>query len=104
MRLGIVAMGLLGIAPMVVRGFEFGALNVSWDDNAYGSTLWLLLGLHTTHLATDLGDTLVLAALMFTRHGRGKRFSDVSDNCFYWYFVVAAWVPIWLLVYIVPRL
>jgi cytochrome c oxidase subunit III len=103
-RLGTVVMNLLGIAPLVVRGFEFSALNVSWDDNAYGSTLWLLLGLHTTHLATDLGDTLVLAALMFTRHGRGKRFSDVSDNCFYWYFVVAAWVPIWFLLYVVPRL
>ena len=40
-----------------------------------------LLGLHTTHIITDLADTLVLAALMFTRHGDNKRrFGDVQDN------------------------
>jgi heme/copper-type cytochrome/quinol oxidase subunit 3 len=33
------------------------ALNVSWDANAYGSVVWLLLGLHTTHLITDTIDT-----------------------------------------------
>lgn len=104
-RIGMVLMSLLGMAPLAIRWFEFPALNVSWDQNAYGSILWLLLGLHTTHLITDLGDTLVLTALMFTRHGKsGKRFSDVSDNAFYWDFVVASWVPIYLLIYWVPRL
>lgn len=102
-RLGLVVMCVLGILPLVVRGFEFASLEVKWDQNAYGSMVWLLLGLHTLHLGTDLGDTLVLTALMFTRHAQGKRFSDVSDNCFYWYFVVAAWVPLWLLIYILPR-
>jgi cytochrome c oxidase subunit III len=103
-RIGLVVMTLFGLAPLVVRGFEFAHANVYWDQNAYGSMVWLLLGLHTTHLATDAGDTLVLTALMFTRHGQGKRFSDVSDNAFYWYFVVGAWVPIWFLLYILPRL
>ena len=43
-------------------------------------------------------------ALMFTRHGySGKRFSDVSDNAFYWNFVVAAWLPIYLLSTGLPR-
>ena len=41
---------------------------------------------------------------MFTRHGRGKRFVDVSENAFYWYFVVLAWLPIYAVVYLVPRL
>jgi heme/copper-type cytochrome/quinol oxidase subunit 3 len=91
-RIGMVVMTLLATAPLIVRIWEFPALNVLWDTNAYGSINWLLLGLHTVHLLTDWGDTLVLAVLMFTRHGHGKRFSDVSDNCFYWYFVVASWV------------
>jgi heme/copper-type cytochrome/quinol oxidase subunit 3 len=79
-------------------------MNTRWDSSAYGSVLWLLLGLHTTHLLTDVGDTLVVTALMFTRHGRGKRFSDVSDNCFYWHFVVASWVPIYGLIYWAARI
>ncbi|HVI28662.1 cytochrome c oxidase subunit 3 [Hansschlegelia sp.] len=103
-RLGMVIMSLAGVIALVLRVFEFGALNVKWNQDAYGSTVWVLLGLHATHLVTDLGDTLVLAALMFTRHGHGRRFSDVTDNCFYWNFVVAAWLPLYALIYWAPRL
>lgn len=92
-----------GLAFNAVRGFEFGVLNVRWDDNAYGSIVWSLMFLHTTHIVTDVADTAVLAALMFTSHGRGKRFVDVSENAFYWYFVVLTWLPIYLVVYLVPR-
>jgi cytochrome c oxidase subunit 3 len=103
-RLGLLLMAVFGLLPLIIRIWEFRALHVSWDQNAYGSILWLLLGLHTFHLLTDLGDTLVLTALMFTRHGRsGRRFSDVSDNAFYWDFVVASWVVLYLVIYIFPR-
>jgi heme/copper-type cytochrome/quinol oxidase subunit 3 len=104
-RVAMIVMSLFGLAPLVVRWFEFPALDVRWDENAYGSMLWFLLGLHTVHLITDFGDTLVLTALMFTHHGESpRRFSDVSDNAFYWDFVVLSWVPMYLLIYWVPRL
>ena len=104
-RIGVVVMALLGIAPLIVRVFEFPALRVSWDTNAYGSIVWLLLGLHTTHIITDLADTLVLAALMFTCHGQNRRrFGDVQDNAMYWNLVVAAWRPIYGCIYWVSRL
>ena len=104
-RTGMVVMSLLGIAPLIVRAFEFAALRVSWDTNAYGSVVWMLLGLHTTHIITDLIDTLVLAVLMFTHHGQNpRRFADVQDNAMYWNFVVAAWLPIYGCIYWIPRL
>jgi cytochrome c oxidase subunit 3 len=104
-RIGIVVMSVFGIAPLVVRFFEFPALNVKWDGNAYGSIVWTLLGLHTTHIITDLVDTLVLAALMFTRHADNlRRFGDVQDNAMYWNFVVIAWLPIYGCIYWIPRL
>lgn len=103
-RIGLLAMCAFGIVPLVVRWFEFPALNILWDTNAYGSMLWVLLGLHTTHLLTDVGDTIVLTVLMFTRHGySGRRFGDVEDNVFYWDFVVVTWLPIYFLIYWVPR-
>ena len=86
-------------AFLVVRGFEFAALNVRWDSNAYGSVVWLLLGFHTAHLVTDFVDSLVLEVLFFTHRLDGKRFVDVSENSFYWYFVVWAWLPIYLVIY-----
>ena len=103
-RLALVIMSAIGIALAVLRVLEFGTLNVSWDDNAYGSIVWVLLGFHTAHLLTDVGDTLVLTALMFTRHAKGKRFSDVEDNAFYWLFVIFAWLPVYVLIYWAPRL
>ncbi|WP_448031356.1 cytochrome c oxidase subunit 3 [Bradyrhizobium liaoningense] len=104
-RIGIVTMSILGTVPLIVRIFEFPALKVSWDSNAYGSVVWTLLGLHTIHIITDLVDTLVLAALMFTRHGLSpRRFGDVQDNAMYWNFVVATWLPIYGCIYWLARL
>jgi cytochrome c oxidase subunit III len=102
-RIGMLACLALGFAFIVVRGFEFTALNVSWDTNAYGSAVWLLMGLHTTHLVTDVADSTVLAALMFKGPLEGSRFADVSENALYWNFVVAAWIPIYAIIYLAPR-
>jgi cytochrome c oxidase subunit 3 len=104
-RIGMVIMTALGIAPLVMRFFEFPALKINWDSNAYGSVVWVMLGLHTTHIITDLVDTAVLAALMFTRKGDNRRrYGDVQDNAMYWNFVVLAWLPIYGCIYWIPRL
>jgi cytochrome c oxidase subunit 3 len=104
-RLWMVVADLFALAFVAIRVFEYGTLNVSWDSNAYGSVTWTLLSLHTVHLVTDALDSIVLTALMFTKHGHeAKRFVDVSENAFYWYFVVLAWPPIYAVVYWAPRL
>jgi cytochrome c oxidase subunit 3 len=104
-RWGLVLMSVIGVLPLIVRVFEFGAMHVRWDSDAYGSLVWFLLGLHTTHLLTDVGDTVVLTVLMFTPHGENpRRFSDASDNAFYWDFVVLSWLPIYFVIYWIPRL
>ena len=90
---------VFGLAFLGLRVLEFPALNVRWDSSAYGSVVWLLLGLHTAHILTDLLDTIVLTVLFFTGPLDGKRYVDVSENSFYWYFVVGAWVPIYLVIY-----
>ena len=90
---------LFAFAFLALRVLEFGALNVRWDSSAYGSVVWLLMGLHTVHILTDWLDSIVLAVLFFTGPLDGKRFVDVSENSFYWYFVVGAWLPIYFVVY-----
>lgn len=95
---------LFAVGFLVVRGFEFTALNVKWYANAYGSIVWFLLGLHTSHLVTDTIDTAVLGALLFTGPFEGKRFVDVSENALYWYFVVLSWLPIYAVIYGAPYL
>lgn len=103
-RLWMTAAIVFGLAFNVVRALEFAHLNVSWNTNAYGSVVWLLLGLHTTHIVTDFLDTIVLVVLMFVGPVEEKRFVDVSENAGYWYFVVASWLPIYGVIYWAPRL
>ena len=94
---------LLGGVAFAIRAFEFTSLNVRWDTNAYGSIVWFLVGLHTTHLVTDYADSIVLYVLIFTAHVEPKRLVDVSENALYWYFVVLSWLPVYLIVYWAPR-
>ncbi|HEX2829170.1 MAG TPA: cytochrome c oxidase subunit 3 [Burkholderiales bacterium] len=88
---------------LVLRALEFTALNVSWDTNAYGSAVWMLLGLHTFHVLTDFWDSVVLALLMTSDRIEGKRYVDVSESGMYWYFVVVAYLPIYSIVYFGAR-
>lgn len=104
-RFWIVVLDLIGAVLFVVRGFEFAHLNVRWSDNAYGSVVWMLLLLHTIHILTDWVNSVVLTVLMFTDHGQEpRRFADVSEDCLYWRFVWLAWLPLFALIYLVPRL
>jgi heme/copper-type cytochrome/quinol oxidase subunit 3 len=102
-QIGLLAATLFGIANCVVRYFELRHLNCDWSLDAYGSAVWMLMGLHVTHLLTDLVDTIVLTVLFFTSLVEGKRFMDASENADYWYFVVISWIPIYLVIYWVPR-
>jgi len=93
----------LGVAVSILRALEFTVLNCWWDTNAYGSIVWTLLGIHTAHVLTDLADTMVLAVMLFVGPLDANRFVDVSENAFYWYFVVFSWLPIYGLLYLAPR-
>lgn len=92
-----------GLVFLTIRAFEFGSLGCSWGDNAYASIVWFILGLHTAHLLTDVIDTGVLTALMFTAHAGPRSFVDVNENAIYWDFVVLIWIPVYLVIYFGPR-
>jgi heme/copper-type cytochrome/quinol oxidase subunit 3 len=102
-RIAMLLCSLFGLTLCGVRWMEFTALNVRWDDSAYGSVVWVLMGLHTFNLVTDVGDTLVLTALMFKGPLEGKHFVDIAENSGYWNFVVLSWIPIYAVVYWAPR-
>jgi heme/copper-type cytochrome/quinol oxidase subunit 3 len=101
-RLWLTISTLFALGAMIPRYYEFGALNVRWDTNAYGSIVWVLIGTHTMHLVTDWYDTFVINIIAFTGPVDGKRFIDFSDNAMYWFFVVFSWIPIYVTVYLAP--
>jgi heme/copper-type cytochrome/quinol oxidase subunit 3 len=103
-RLGVLAMTVVGLVLVGFRAIELQHLNIRWDTNAYGSAVWLLMVLHTSHVITDLGDTAVQALWLYTHEAGDDQFADVEDNANYWNFVVLTWVPIYGLIYWLPRL
>jgi cytochrome c oxidase subunit III len=79
-RIGLIVCLAFSLAFLLIRILEFRSLNVRWDEDAYGSMVWMLLGLHTVHLLSDFVDTAVLTVLMHTGPLEATRFVDVSEN------------------------
>lgn len=102
-RVGTLAMTVIGAVLLVPRALEFGQLNAMWYDDGYGSVLWLLLVLHTSHVVTDLGDTAVQAVWLWTHQIGDDQFADVEDNANYWTFVVVTWLPLVAVIHGLPR-
>jgi heme/copper-type cytochrome/quinol oxidase subunit 3 len=102
----IIALGVsavLALVLLVLRWFEFRALNTRWDSNAYGSIAWTTLGLHASLLVIEAGEVIGTIALFLIGPIRKSHFSDAEDIALYWYFIVGSWIPLYLMLYLVPR-
>jgi heme/copper-type cytochrome/quinol oxidase subunit 3 len=76
---------------------------VRWDTNAYGSITWALLFAHGYTLLLDVFDTGALVVLFIFLEPEEKHYVDVTENSFFWYFVVATWLPLFFLIFLGPR-
>jgi cytochrome c oxidase subunit I+III len=103
-RVGLTVAALFGLAFVALRAVELvSSLNVKWDTNAYGSAQWLVLGAHATLLLIELVEVGGMAAMFWLAPVEDKHFSDAADAAFYWYFMVLAWLPLYVLCFWVPR-
>jgi cytochrome c oxidase subunit III len=100
--MALIASALFGIAILVLRWFEFWAINTRWDTNVYGSVAWLIVGFHATLLLLDVGDTIGLAYIYRRDDIVPHYYSDAGDNAVYWWFTVLAWIPLYSIVYVSP--
>jgi cytochrome c oxidase subunit III len=103
-RAGMVIMSLLVVVMCVLRGFEFAALNVRWDDNAYGTAAWAILVSHGTLLLAEMLETLALTKLVFSPNLEQRDIAAVADSALYWYFMTSAWVPLAGIAFLTPYL
>ncbi len=95
---------LLGAAATGLRLLEFQSLNVRWDTNAYGSVVWTLLGFHTFLLAFDALETAALALLFHSEDRlRTYHYTDAEVGSIYVYFLSLSWVPLFVIVSLLPR-
>ena len=104
MRRWFVVTSLFAVSFLFLRWQDFLALNVRWDANAYGSIAWATTGFHGTILVLQVVETLIFTGFLFSESFEEKHFSDATDTTFYWYFFVGSWIPLYLTLYLSPRL
>lgn len=103
-RIGLAICLVCGLAAMVLRGFEFSAVQFRWDSNAYGSIVWFLLGMHALHLLVLTSETLLLLIWIIRREFDMKHRVDVVTIAVYWYWVVGVWLVLFAIIYFTPRM
>jgi heme/copper-type cytochrome/quinol oxidase subunit 3 len=65
--------------------------------------VWSILTVHLAHILAVTLETLVLGVLMFRGPVEERHFVDITVNAVYWYFVALAWVGLFAIVYLAPR-
>lgn len=101
---GLLIATLMTIPVNVLRWFELLALGARWDAHAYASAAWGLVVLHSTLVIVDVFETGTLAALFLTGKAKRKHYPDAKDAADYQFFLSLVWVPVYVIVYWMPRL
>jgi len=103
LAIGVTASCILATLALCFRGLQIAAFDIRWDEHAYGSILWAITGFHFTHVVSAILGTAVVAVLAWLDYFTPKRQLAVVVDTLYWYFVAAAFVPIYLVLFWVPR-
>jgi cytochrome c oxidase subunit 3 len=101
-QLGTMFVNVLGIAAIVARCFEFGALKFRWDENAYASVVWTILVLHLLHLIIGTIEDALMSLWMLTHKLDATHARDVRVTAVYVYWIAGIWVPIYAIIYFSP--
>ncbi|MGI4826744.1 MAG: cytochrome c oxidase subunit 3 [Janthinobacterium lividum] len=105
--LWLAATVLLGSVFLVGTAWEWYGLIVDHGltirTNLFGTTFYSLVGLHATHVIVGL--SLFSVALVFSLQKRmtSKDADRLNVLSYYWHFVDAVWVIVFLVVYVVGR-
>ena len=91
---------LLGAIFIIIQGYEFATSGFGLDAGTFGSTFYVLTGFHAAHVLAGLG----LMAIVVRRTRRGlvsaEHHTIVEATNYYWLFVVAAGVFLFLTLYV----
>lgn len=95
---------VFGTTFLILRYFEFKALHCMWNQSAYASIQWTILGLHTSNLLTSLLETAIVLIYVLIKPIEDRHFLDARLDGVFWYFIVITWIPLYAVVFLVPRL
>jgi cytochrome c oxidase subunit III len=94
---------LIGAGNIVLRFYEFPALHFRWDENAYASFAWTILGMHLLHLMTGTLENSLMLSWLAVKGLDAKHARDIRVTGVYWYWIVGIWIVLYAIVYLSPR-
>ena len=103
-RLGLLLMLLVALAAIVLRFLEFPAVHMRWNDNAYGSLVWWILGMHLTYFIAAAAEFFIMLLWLLLHRIEDRHALDVTLAASYWYWVAGTWVLCYAVVYFGARL
>lgn len=103
LAIGVTASVALATLALVARSFQIAEFGASWNDHAYGSILWVITGFHYTHVVSAVCGTAAVTVLAWRGYFTPERQLGVVVDTVYWYFVAGVFLPIYLVLYIAPR-
>ncbi len=104
-KVGLAVMLAVSLVAIALRFVECrpAHLKFRWDDNAYGSLVWVILITHLTYLLAAAAEFFIML-LWILRHNLDRKHGlDVTLAGGYWYWVAVTWVACYLVVFVGAR-
>lgn len=86
-----------------LRWLQLLELPFAWKDNAYAALVWTLTGFHLMHVTSAVLGTAVIGWFAAKGFYTDQRRLGVQVDTIYWYFVSGIWIPIYIVLYWIPR-
>lgn len=104
MLTGLIANIVLAFLFLGLRLAEMQTLNFNWATDVHGSIFWTILFLHIIDALGDMLYTVVLIAIVALGHTGPKQRLGVHVDSIVWYFIVASWIPLYIVIYWGPHI
>lgn len=103
LAMGITVSVVLAITFLALKAYEYTAqVHYRWDDHAYGSIVWTIIGFHSAHVVALVLKSVIVATLAWRRYFSQEWRLAITVNGIYWHFVVAVWIPLYVVLYLSP--
>lgn len=102
--LGLAVMFVVACVAIDLRFHEFSATHFRWNDNAYASIVWTILGMHLTYLIAAGLEFLIMALWLVFNEFDKPHALDVTLGGGYWYWVAGTAIATYAVIYWAPRL
>lgn len=103
-RRGLFAAATLGTAFLIVQAIQWSrlfSLGLSFNATTYGSTFYVLTGLHAVHAVTGVIWLMVIAFRQHELWVPDRRGRAIEVCALYWHFVGLVWIGMYVVLYLI---